>query len=205
VEVLEECKRRRRAHGHRPPGRRSEGGWYGSSNPSSRANAAFPFPEDPTAQLMGGDRAVFQERRTRRAVDYRRVHGIPTIWVPRSAWWRWCRQHGGRFRDGGAFTRDAARVRRAHGDVLTTRARTSSRGARTPDRSRSVSAASSQGVPRARAHREKLERHFQGRENIEFTFGRQAVHAADAPRSARWARAVRTAVEMVEEGLIHVQ
>src|SRR5918996_2464104 len=36
-----------------------------------------PFPDDPTEQLWGAIEAVFRSWRGRRAVDYRRVHGIP--------------------------------------------------------------------------------------------------------------------------------
>src|SRR6266516_713084 len=42
-----------------------------------QAKRGVPFPEDPTAQLWGAIEAVFQSWRTRRAVDYRKVHGIP--------------------------------------------------------------------------------------------------------------------------------
>src|SRR3989442_9350254 len=42
-----------------------------------QAKAGVPFPEDPGAQLWGAIAAVFRSWRTRRAADYRRVHGIP--------------------------------------------------------------------------------------------------------------------------------
>src|SRR5258708_16834110 len=42
-----------------------------------RAKTSVAFPEDPTAQLWGAIEAVFKSWRTRRAGDYRRVHGIP--------------------------------------------------------------------------------------------------------------------------------
>src|SRR5258708_28992031 len=41
-----------------------------------RAKTSVAFPEDPTAQLWGAIEAVFKSWRTRRAGDYRRVHGI---------------------------------------------------------------------------------------------------------------------------------
>src|SRR2546425_10592198 len=37
----------------------------------------FRSPDDPTAQLWGAIAAVFRSWRTRRAADYRKVHGIP--------------------------------------------------------------------------------------------------------------------------------
>src|SRR5436309_580866 len=42
-----------------------------------QAKCGLPFPEDPTVQLWGAIAAVFKSWRTRRATDYRRVHGIP--------------------------------------------------------------------------------------------------------------------------------
>src|SRR5881409_2804768 len=42
-----------------------------------QARAGAPFPDDPMQQLWGAIEAVFRSWRTRRAVDYRRIHGIP--------------------------------------------------------------------------------------------------------------------------------
>ncbi|MGH7699055.1 MAG: PEP/pyruvate-binding domain-containing protein, partial [Gemmatimonadales bacterium] len=42
-----------------------------------RARLGRPFPDDPETQLWGAIEAVFTSWRGRRAVDYRRVHGIP--------------------------------------------------------------------------------------------------------------------------------
>src|SRR6266700_3208387 len=42
-----------------------------------QAKCGAPFPETPLAQLWGAIEAVFKSWRTRRAVDYRKVHGIP--------------------------------------------------------------------------------------------------------------------------------
>src|SRR5207245_8567210 len=42
-----------------------------------RAKRGVPFPDDPQEQLWGAIEAVFRSWNTRRAVDYRRVHGIP--------------------------------------------------------------------------------------------------------------------------------
>src|SRR5256886_15915273 len=42
-----------------------------------QAKAGAPFPDDPMQQLWGAIEAVFRSWRTRRAVDYRRIHGIP--------------------------------------------------------------------------------------------------------------------------------
>src|SRR6266542_4161219 len=42
-----------------------------------QAKRGIPFPDDAMAQLWGAIEAVFRSWNTRRAVDYRRVHGIP--------------------------------------------------------------------------------------------------------------------------------
>jgi pyruvate,orthophosphate dikinase len=42
-----------------------------------QAKSGATFPDDPVEQLWGAIEAVFKSWRTRRAVDYRRVHGIP--------------------------------------------------------------------------------------------------------------------------------
>src|SRR5258708_32543228 len=42
-----------------------------------RAKTSVAFPEDPTAQLWGAIEAALKSWRTRPAVDYRRVDGIP--------------------------------------------------------------------------------------------------------------------------------
>src|SRR5881296_1914918 len=42
-----------------------------------QAKSGLPFPEDPESQLWRAIEAVFKSWRTRRAVDYRRVHAIP--------------------------------------------------------------------------------------------------------------------------------
>ena len=42
-----------------------------------QAKRGAPFPEGPDAQLWGAIEAVFRSWNTRRAADYRKVHGIP--------------------------------------------------------------------------------------------------------------------------------
>src|SRR5439155_1105034 len=42
-----------------------------------QAKRGVPFPDDPMAQLWRAIEAVFKSWNTRRALDYRRIHGIP--------------------------------------------------------------------------------------------------------------------------------
>jgi pyruvate,orthophosphate dikinase len=42
-----------------------------------QSRSGLPFPDDPQQQLWGAIEAVFKSWRTKRAIDYRRVNGIP--------------------------------------------------------------------------------------------------------------------------------
>ena len=76
-EVLEECKRRRRVARDidLPPDDLKA--LVHEFKAMIQAKRGVPFPDDPTAQLWGAIAAVFRSWRTRRAADYRKVHGIP--------------------------------------------------------------------------------------------------------------------------------
>ena len=39
-----------------------------------------PFPEDPTEQLLSAVAAVFASWNSKRAIEYRRIHGLPSSW-----------------------------------------------------------------------------------------------------------------------------
>ena len=43
-------------------------------------HAGSPFPTDPFEQLWGGIRAVFESWNAKRAIEYRRINGIPSDW-----------------------------------------------------------------------------------------------------------------------------
>ena len=48
------------------------------------------FPSDPMTQLWGAIEAVWRSWTLRKAVDYRRIHGISDSLGTASAWSRWC-------------------------------------------------------------------------------------------------------------------
>ncbi len=157
-----------------------------------QAKCGLPFPEDPTVQLWGAIAAVFKSWRTRRATDYRRVHGIPddlgtAVNVVAMVYGNMGDDSG----TGVAFTRDCSTGEAVlNGDVLTNaQGEDVVSGARTPE-----SLAKLKRGKLAKVYREleriaeKLERHFRDVQDIEFTFARRPVPAADAPRSARRAR-----------------
>jgi pyruvate, orthophosphate dikinase len=172
-----------------------------------QAKTGLPFPEEPTAQLWGAIEAVFKSWRTRRAVDYRRVHGIPddlgtAVNVVAMVYGNMGDDSG----TGVAFTRDC-RTGEAelNGDFLTNaQGEDVVSGARTPE-----SIAKMKRGKLAKVYREleriaaKLERHFRDVQDIEFTFEHGKLYMLQTRRAQRTGlAAVRIAVEMVRERLI---
>jgi pyruvate, orthophosphate dikinase len=167
-----------------------------------------PFPDDPQQQLWGAIEAVFKSWRTRRAVDYRRVHGIPddmgtAVNVVAMVYGNMGDDSG----TGVAFTRDCRTGERVlNGDVLTNaQGEDVVSGARTP-----TPIAGMKRGKLAKVHRElarladKLERHFKDVQDIEFTFEHGKLYMLQTRRAQRTGlAAVRAAVEMVGEGLIN--
>jgi len=172
-----------------------------------QAKCGLPFPEDPTAQLWGAIAAVFQSWRTRRAVDYRRVHGIPddlgtAVNVVAMVYGNMGDDSG----TGVAFTRDCSTGEAVlNGDVLTNaQGEDVVSGARTPEPIAKLKRGKLAKVYRELEHiAEKLERHFRDVQDIEFTFEHGELYLLQTRRAQRAGlAAVRSAVEMVEEGLI---
>ena len=171
------------------------------------AKRGRPFPDDPDAQLWGAIEAVFRSWHTRRAIDYRRVNGIPddmgtAVNVVAMVYGNMGDDSG----TGVAFTRDCRTGERAlNGDYLiNAQGEDVVSGARTPD-----SLARMKRGRFAKVYREleqmadKLERHFQDVQDIEFTFERGRLYMLQTRRAQRTGlAAVRAAVEMVGEGLI---
>jgi pyruvate, orthophosphate dikinase len=172
-----------------------------------QAKTGLPFPEEPTAQLWGAIEAVFKSWRTRRAVDYRRVHGIPddlgtAVNVVAMVYGNLGDDSG----TGVAFTRDC-RTGEAelNGDFLTNaQGEDVVSGARTPE-----PIAKMKRGKLAKVYREleriaaKLERHFRDVQDIEFTFEHGKLYMLQTRRAQRTGlAAVRIAVEMVGERLI---
>src|SRR2546429_3486062 len=172
-----------------------------------QAKCGLPFPEDPTVHLWGAIEAVVKSWRTRRATDYRRVHGIPddlgtAVNVVAMVYGNMGDDSG----TGVAFTRDCSTGEAVlNGDVLTNaQGEDVVSGARTPE-----SLAKLKRGKLAKVYREleriaeKLERHFRDVQDIEFTFEHGDLYMLQTRRAQRAGlAAVRSAVEMVEEGLI---
>jgi pyruvate,orthophosphate dikinase len=172
-----------------------------------QSRTGLPFPDDPQRQLWGAIEAVFQSWRTRRAFDYRRVHGIPddmgtAVNVVAMVYGNMGDDCG----TGVAFTRDCRSGERVlNGDVLTNaQGEDVVSGARTP-----VQIARMKRGKLAKIYRElerltqKLERHFKDVQDIEFTFEHGKLYMLQTRRAQRTGiAAVRVAVEMAAEGLI---
>ncbi len=169
-----------------------------------QAKSGLPFPEDPAAQLWGAIEAVFRSWRTRRAADYRRVHGIPddlgtAVNVVAMVYGNMGDDSG----TGVAFTRDCRTGEPVlNGDFLTNaQGEDVVSGARTPE-----PIARMKRGRFAKVYREleriaaKLERHFKDVQDIEFTFEHGHLFMLQTRRAQRTGlAAVRIAVEMVSE------
>jgi len=172
-----------------------------------QARCGVPFPDHPSEQLWGAIEAVFKSWRTRRAIDYRRIHGIPddmgtAVNIVAMVYGNMGEDCG----TGVAFTRDCRTGERAlNGDFLTNaQGEDVVSGARTPD-----SIAKMKRGKFAKIYREldgmaeKLERHFKDVQDIEFTFEHGRLFILQTRRAQRTGlAAVRVAVEMVAEALI---
>src|SRR5713226_6366910 len=154
-----------------------------------QAKRGAPFPEDPMAQLWGAIEAVFKCWNTRRAVDYRRVHGIPddlgtAVNVVAMVYGNMGDDSG----TGVAFTRDCRTGERVlNGDFLTNaQGEDVVSGARTP---RAIAQLKRGRL--APVYRElermaaKLERHFKDVQDIEFTFEHGRLYLLQTRRAQR--------------------
>src|SRR5881409_2316122 len=172
-----------------------------------QAKRGAPFPEDPAAQLWGAIEAVFRSWNTRRATDYRRVHGIPddlgtAVNVVAMVYGNMGDDSG----TGVAFTRDCRTGENVlNGDfLLNAQGEDVVSGARTPEPiAKMKRGALAKVYGELERIATKLERHFKDVQDIEFTFERGKLYMLQTRRAQRTGlAAVRISVELVEEGLI---
>src|SRR6266567_3649526 len=206
-EVLDEVKRRRKAKRDIDLPADDLAALAQEFKEIIQARTGKAFPDDPGAQLWGAIEAVFKSWRTRRAIEYRRVHNIPddmgtAVNVVAMVYGNMGDDSG----TGVAFTRDCRTGENVlNGDVLTNaQGEDVVSGARTPE-----SLAKLKRGKLAKVYREleriaeKLERHFRDVQDIEFTFEHGRLYMLQCRRAQRTGlAAVRIAVEMVDEGLI---
>ena len=177
-----------------------------------------PFPEDPMEQLWGGIRAVFQSWRGKRAINYRRIEGIPEEWgtavnVQSMAF--------GNLNDnsatGVAFTRNPATgedlfygewLRNAQGEDVVAGIRTPNplNVASTNPENESLESLE-KAMPKAYKQlvgiRNKLEKHYKEMQDIEFTIEDGELYMLQTRTGKRTGpAAIRVAVEMRESKMI---
>jgi pyruvate,orthophosphate dikinase len=165
-----------------------------------------PFPEDPMAQLRDAVRAVFDSWFSKRAEDYRRIHGIPGDWgtavtVQAMVFGNLGPTSG----TGVAFTRDPSTgERRFFGEFLVNaQGEEVVAGIRTPEPIVHLRETMGGVYEELDGVHRQLERHYRDMLDIEFTIQEGTLYILQTRTGKRTAAAaVRIAVEMAEEGLI---
>ena len=174
-----------------------------------------PFPKEPIDQLWGGVRAVFDSWNVQRALDYRRLHGLPEdsgtgVNVQTMVFGNL----GPDCATGVAFTRDPATgENRIYGEYLVNaQGEDVVAGTRTPHAiaPRDGSSGLGDDFPEAFETLEgvcaTLEDHRRDMQDVEFTIEHGKLYMLQTRDGKRTgAAAVRVAVEMEEEGRISLQ
>jgi pyruvate,orthophosphate dikinase len=174
-----------------------------------------PFPESPSDQLEAAIRAVFHSWENPRAKLYRKMHGIPddagtAVNIQAMVFGNL----GDTSATGVAFTRDPSTgERRFFGEWLpNAQGEDVVAGIRTPrpllPSPTAPGASLAEAMPRnfeqLVAIQAKLETHFRDMQDLEFTIEAGRLFLLQTRNGKRSARAaVRIAVDMVEEGLLH--
>lgn len=174
------------------------------------------FPDDAKEQLWGGIGAVFRSWNTKRAIEYRRLHGIPEHWG--TAVNIQAMVFGNMGEDcatGVAFTRDPSTgERKFFGEYLiNAQGEDVVAGIRTPQPINIAAKKSGDEISLEEAmpdiYRQlegiykKLELHYRDMQDIEFTVEKGKLWLLQTRTGKRTTRAaVRIAVDMVDEGLI---
>ncbi|HET9986195.1 MAG TPA: pyruvate, phosphate dikinase [Longimicrobiales bacterium] len=172
-----------------------------------RTRTGQPFPGDPDAQLWGAIRAVFRSWNTQRAIDYRKVNGIPdhlgtAVNIVAMVYGNMGDDSG----TGVAFTRDPSTgERRFFGEFLVNaQGEDVVAGIRTPLSIEEMATRFPEAYDELLRTQDTLERHFRDMQDLEFTVERGRLFLLQTRTGKRTAQAaVRIAVDMVEEGLIH--
>ena len=170
------------------------------------------FPQNPGEQLWGAIRAVFASWRNRRAVDYRRIHGIPDdLGTAVNVQAMVFGNMGEDCATGVAFTRNPDHgAKETFGEFLANaQGEDVVAGVRTPHPIASSGDGSSleEVMPEAFAELmaigARLESHYRDMQDIEFTIERKRLFMLQTRAGKRGVQAaLKIAVDMAEEGLI---
>ncbi len=177
-----------------------------------------PFPQDPTEQLWGAIRAVFDSWDADRAKVYRRLNNIPGDWgTAVNVQAMVFGNMGDTSATGVAFTRDPATGEKAYyGEwLINAQGEDVVAGIRTPqyltkysrERAGAKPLSMEEAMPAAYAELaavfELLEQHYREMQDIEFTVERGKLWMLQTRTGKRTAKAaLKMAVDMVAEGLI---
>jgi pyruvate,orthophosphate dikinase len=164
------------------------------------------FPMDPTEQLWGAIEAVWKSWTLKKAVDYRRVNGIPenlgtAVNVVAMVFGNMGDDSG----TGVAFTRDPSTgERKFYGEFLVNaQGEDVVAGIRTPLRIEEMAERLPGAYTELLETQKRLEAHFRDMQDIEFTVERGKLYLLQTRTGKRApTAAVRVADEMVREGLI---
>jgi len=171
-----------------------------------REHADRPIPSDPREQLRGAIEAVFHSWNNRRAIDYRRIHGIPDdLGTACNVQMMVFGDLGDDSGTGVCFTRDPATgAPEPFGDYLPR-----AQGEDVVAGIRNTFSLDQLAELHPGPHAElldimrRLEQHYRDMLDIEFTIEKGVLYILQTRVGKRTAQsAVRLAVKMVEEGLI---
>jgi pyruvate,orthophosphate dikinase len=184
-----------------------------------KAELGAEFPDDPMSQLWGGIEAVFKSWNGRRAVNYRKIEGLPEAWgTAVNIQAMVFGNLGDKSATGVAFTRNPATgedmffgewLRNAQGEDVVA-------GLRTPhplndsdngsDSSESLQSAFPKAYESLNDIRKALERHYREMQDIEFTIQDERLWMLQTRTGKRNGHAaIKMAVDMVRENLINKQ
>ena len=164
------------------------------------------FPEDPRRQLDQAIRAVFDSWYGRRAIDYRKVHGLPDDWgtavnIQTMVFGNMGETSG----TGVAFTRNPSNgQRQIFGEYLmNAQGEDVVAGVRTPEPITRLRTAMPESFAEFEDYAGNLERHYRDMQDMEFTIERGSLYMLQTRVGKRSPlAAVNIAVDMVHEGLI---
>ncbi len=174
-----------------------------------RHTAGIDFPMDPIEQLWGATEAVWRSWMLKKAVDYRRVNGIPddigtAVNVVAMVFGNMGSDSG----TGVAFTRDPSTGERAfYGEFLVNaQGEDVVAGIRTPLRIEHMAEMLPAAYTELMQTQLALETHFRDMQDLEFTVERGKLYLLQTRNGKRTAAAaLRIARDMVGEGLITSQ
>lgn len=169
-------------------------------------DAGAPFPQDVREQLEGAISAVFDSWHTDRAARYRRLHRLPDDWG--TAVTVQAMVFGNMGPDSGTgvvFTRNPSTgARRFYGEFLAeAQGEDVVAGIRTAEPVRKLNEMLPAVYEQLKSVCRKLEAHYRDVQDVEFTVQAGKLYVLQTRRAQRTAAAaVRTAVDMVTEGVI---